>query len=111
MCEPYFDGEVADVWVETVRLSRKEHNCSACGCVIGERTTYTDIRIIYDGSAWMERVCFGCSAASKAFAKEHGSQPSPSGLLVELEECARGDPRSWVKYAPMADAMIARGKQ
>ena len=111
MC--FIDLDMATVWRESERKARKEHKCSCCwgGILIGAR--YLSRFSVHDGRASSERMCLPCRDAREEFtaAHEHDGAyiPVPSFFSEMLAECIGDGEESEKRWAPMLDAINARG--
>lgn len=67
----------------TSRVAAKPHQCQECGTTIKPGTTYFDLKWVYDGRWWQERICAPCGKLRERAADE---QP----FVSEMHEFVNG---------------------
>ena len=89
MCDIYL--EPCEVWVETHRKARKEHECSCCFRKIVRGETYLIHFDVFEGRANSRKMCQQCEADRKEFADDHDSLLCDPSYFPEMLGNCIGD--------------------
>ncbi len=89
MCELYYGDYVSfQVWSETPRRARKQHQCDGCEGTIAKGEPYLSNFTIFEGTPTREKMCATCWLAREEFSETHGGWlVAPSNLFAMLEHC------------------------
>ena len=89
MCD--IDLEPAEVWSETKRKARKEHECHCCGRTIRPGEEYIAVFCVFEGRPDNEKCCAHCDKERRDFAAHEGHCLSMPSNFIELVDGCIGD--------------------
>ncbi len=87
-------SEPCDVWNETHRRARKEHQCTACDMAIRRFESYIEIRSLFEGDWETYRVHLNCYHVGQELMKQC-EMWNPAVLAEDLREHGYDDKRSF----------------
>lgn len=103
MCD--IDLEPAEVWKETTRKARKDHQCRCCKRTIRKGEEYVVVFSIFEGEADSQKCCAHCDKERHDFAAHDGHCLSmPSHFREMLSDCIGDSYRSYDDDEPIYDA-------
>jgi len=112
MCDEFeYDLERADVFRDTPRTARKQHQCSCCGGTIRPGFSYIEHFSCSSDGVNYEKMCSGCNDTMNVFAISHG-RCNPSALYDRISECIGydGDKKKDKWLNNLLDAIRYSGK-
>lgn len=102
-----FDAEPADVWDETTKRARKQHECSACHEPIERGHLYVLHKILFDGDWETVRRCLRCDVMYHALSRKlHDETDGEEAADIRLN-CGHEYKKRWGEEPPPELAMLA----
>jgi hypothetical protein len=98
--------EQCELWSETKRKARKEHQCSCCRRVIRPGEEYLVHFSVLQGDPNSAKCCAECVRDRLTFADAHGGTLCTPGYLPHmLRECISEEPETADQWGPMLERM------
>ena len=103
----HYVDECYDVYQETTRKARKEHDCDACKLPIRRGDYYCSVHIVFDGRARSVKRCGACQTTHIHLRKLNPGEMWPNEKLacgLDYEEEWGNEPPDEIQALPLLSA-------